>query len=113
MEAIGLPYSKEFGTSNIIATLNEGVGIGEIHEGNTNNVVCDQVLTHDTIRTHRDDMDELIYRRIEEIAANVTRDMEGIAVVETSKYTPALRNDHYLADAIVQAGIKTLDQMNK
>jgi len=84
------------------------IGIGEIHGGNANNVVCDQVMMHGTIRTHRDEMDKLIYRRIEEIAANVARDMGGTAVVETSKYNPALRNDHYLADAIVEAGIKVV-----
>ena len=82
------------------------IGIGEIHGGNANNVVCDQVMMHGTIRTHRDEMDKLIYRRIEEICANVAKDMGGTAVVETSKYNPALRNDHYLADAIVEAGIK-------
>ena len=88
------------------------IGIGEIHGGNANNVVCDQVMMHGTIRTHRDEMDKLIYRRIEEIATNVARDMGGTATVETSKYNPALRNDHYLADALWDAGVKTVGAEN-
>ena len=88
------------------------IGIGEIHGGNANNVVCDQVMMHGTIRTHRDEMDKLIYRRIEEIAANTAKDLGGTAVVETSKYNPALRNDHYLADAIWDAGVKVVGAEN-
>ena len=88
------------------------IGIGEIHGGNANNVVCDQVMMHGTIRTHRDEMDKLIYRRIEEIAENVAKDMGGTARVETSKYNPALRNDHYLADALWEAGVKTIGTEN-
>jgi amidohydrolase len=88
------------------------IGIGEIHGGNANNVVCDQVMMHGTIRTQRDEVDKLIYRRIEEIAQNVARDMGGTARVETSKYNPALRNDHYLADAIWDAGVKVVGAEN-
>ena len=88
------------------------IGIGEIHGGNANNVVCDHVMMHGTIRTHRDEMDKLIYRRIEEISESVAKDMGGSAYVETSKYNPALRNDHYLADAIVEAGIKVAGAEN-
>lgn len=88
------------------------IGIGEIHGGNANNVVCDQVMMHGTIRTHRDEMDKLIYRRIEEIAANTAKDLGGTARVETSKYNPALRNDHHLADAIWEAGEKVVGTEN-
>ncbi len=79
------------------------IGIGEIHGGHANNVICDQVMMHGTIRTHRNDLDEQIYKRIEEIAHSVAKDMGGSAVVETAKYYPVLINDPDVSDRILQA----------
>ena len=79
------------------------IGIGEFHGGHANNVVCDQVMMHGTIRTHRNDLDEHIYNRIEQIAQSVAKDMGGSAVVETAKYYPVLINDGAVSDAILQA----------
>lgn len=79
------------------------VGIGEIHGGFANNVVCDHVMMHGTIRTHRNDLDTQIYHRIEQIAQSVAQDMGGSAVVETAKYYPVLINDADVSDAILQA----------
>lgn len=84
------------------------IGIGEIHGGHANNVVCDSVILNGTIRTHKNEMDELVYRRIIEIAQATARDMGGTAEVETYKFNPALRNDHALADGIVAAATKIL-----
>ena len=88
------------------------VGIGEIHGGNANNVVCDHVMMHGTIRTLSDEMDQKIFRRIEEICESVSKDMGGSYYIETSKYNPALRNDHTLADWIVEAATKTIGAEN-
>ena len=79
------------------------IGIGEIHGGHANNVVCDYVMMHGTIRTHRNDLDEHIYKRIEQIAECVGKDMGGSAVVETTKFYPVLINDPNVSDAILQA----------
>lgn len=79
------------------------IGIGEFHGGYANNVICDQVMMHGTIRAQRNDLDEYIYKRIEEITHNVAADMGGSAVVETAKYYPVLNNDGAVADAIIQA----------
>ena len=76
------------------------IGIGEIKGGFANNVVCDNVMLNGTIRTHKNEMDEYIYRRIIEISQNVARD--------TYKFNPALRNDHAVADGIIAAATKAL-----
>lgn len=86
------------------------IGIGEVKGGHANNVVCDYVMLNGTVRTHRNEVDEYIYRRITEIAQNTARDMGGTAEVETYKFNPALRNDHALADAIIAAGKEVLGE---
>lgn len=88
------------------------IGIGEFHGGSANNIVCDQVMMHGTIRTVSNETDALIYRRIEEIAENVARDMGGSARVETTKHYPALRNDHCLVDGILDAAAKIVGKEN-
>lgn len=79
------------------------IGIGEIHGGHANNVICDQVMMHGTIRTHSNDLDKQIYERIEQIAHSVAEDMGGTASVETAKYYPVLINDPTVSDNILQA----------
>lgn len=82
------------------------IGIGEIHGGKANNVVCDRVMLHGTIRTHRNELDEHIYKRITQIAQSVAADMGGSATVETTKYYPVLINDPQVADAVLEAAEK-------
>lgn len=79
------------------------IGIGEFHGGYANNVICDQVMMHGTIRAQRNELDEYIYKRIEEIACNAAAEMGGSAVVETAKFYPVLVNDGAVADDIIQA----------
>lgn len=79
------------------------IGIGEIHGGHANNVICDEVMMHGTIRTHRNDLDAHIYQRIEQIAHSVAADMGGSAVMETAKFYPVLINDSGVSDAIIHA----------
>lgn len=84
------------------------IGIGEIHGGKANNVVCDEVMLHGTIRTHRNDLDQQIYSRIEQIAKSVAEDMGGTAAVETTKFYPVLHNDLQVSDGILSAAEKVI-----
>ena len=84
------------------------IGIGEIHGGNARNIVCDHVFLHGTVRTLRDETDKIVTRRMEQIAANVAKDMGGTGYIEYAGYNPALINDHALADAIIEAGNKVV-----
>ena len=84
------------------------IGIGAIHGGKARNIVCDHVYLHGTVRTLHDTTDQLVMKRMEEIATNVARDMGGNAYIEHEGYNPALINDHALADAIMEAGTKVV-----
>ena len=84
------------------------IGIGEFHGGHANNVVCDQVMMHGTIRTHKNELDAYIYKRIEQIAESVAKDMGGSAVVETAKHYPVLINDSEVSDLLIDAAEKII-----
>ena len=86
------------------------LAIGEIHGGKANNVVCDEVMMHGTIRALTPEMDEFLFRRVNEICQSVAKDMGGSCKIETTKYYPCLCNDHAVADAIVAAAEKHLSK---
>ena len=88
------------------------IGIGEFHGGSANNIVCDQVMLHGTIRTINQQMDERIYQRICQIAENTARDMGGSATVETTKYYPPLCNNPMVAEAVNKAAEKIVSKDN-
>jgi amidohydrolase len=79
------------------------IGIGEIHGGFTNNIICDHVMMHGTIRTVTNEMDRYIYQRIEEICASVTKDMGATFTLRTNKAYPVLCNDPRITDLIAAA----------
>ncbi len=78
------------------------VGIGEIHGGNTNNIVCDHVMMHGTIRTLDVELDSYIFRRIGEIADAVSRDMGGRYEIKTTKLYPAVHNTPQVVEDITR-----------
>jgi len=79
------------------------IGVGEIHGGSVNNVVCDHVVMNFSLRTQRTELDAFIYNRIAQIANSVASDMGGRAELETYKYSPALHNVPYIVDALESA----------
>ena len=84
------------------------VAIGEIHGGFTNNVMCDEVMMHGTIRALDPDLDAFLFRRVEEIADAISREMGGRYTLETTKHYPALINDHKIADRLSAAAEKVV-----
>lgn len=86
------------------------IGIGEIHGGRANNILCDYVMMHGSIRTHDNELDQQIYRRIQEICNNVASDMGGRAVVETTKYSPALLNNGQIVDELRESALKVVPE---
>ncbi len=79
------------------------VGVGEIHGGNANNVICDHVHMHGTIRALDTKHDEYLYRRIGEIAKCIAEDAGGRAELSTTKFYPVLKNDPATAREVVAA----------
>ena len=82
------------------------IGVGSIHGGEVNNIVCDHVVMDISVRTQHTELDSRIYQRITHIAQSVAEDMGGRAELETYKYSPALRNDPVIADAVENAAMK-------
>ena len=88
------------------------IGVGAIHGGTVNNIVCDHVEMNVSVRTQSTALDEHIYKRITQIAQSVATDMGGRAELETYKYVPALINDLNIADYLEEAATKVLGKEN-
>ena len=84
------------------------VGVGEFHGGSANNIICDHVHMHVTIRTHETAHDEYIYRRIGEIAKCLAEDAGGRAELVTTKHYPVLYNDPTVAREVAAAARRAL-----
>ena len=78
------------------------VGIGEFHGGTANNIICDHVHMHGTIRALDPKIDAFLYRRIGEIADALTRDAGGSYTLETTKHYPVLINDKTVAEDLAE-----------
>ena len=88
------------------------VGIGEIHGGHANNVVCDYVRMHGTIRSANNETDETVFRRIDEIAKSVTATRGARYELTTTKRYPVLTNDESLARMLYDCGARVLGAEN-
>ena len=88
------------------------IGVGAIHGGTVNNIICDHVEMDVSLRTQKTELDAHIYKRITQIAESVAADMGGRAVLETYKYVPALINDFRIADALEEAAVKMVGPEN-
>lgn len=84
------------------------VGIGEIHGGSANNVICDYVRMHGTIRAHDTATDTYLYRRIGEIARSIAEDAGGRIELTTTKHYPVLINHPGVAAAVTRAAERAL-----
>lgn len=82
------------------------VGVGTIHGGNVNNIVCDHVEMSFSIRTQSTPLSNHIYERIQQIANSVAADMGGRAEMEPLKFAPALHNDLTVCDQLEAAAAK-------
>ena len=86
------------------------LGIGEFHGGSANNIVCDHVRLHGTIRTISNRAHDHIWGRVNEIATRTAEDMGGHAEVITSKHYPAVVNNPELAKMIADIGREVLGE---
>ncbi len=78
------------------------LGIGEIHGGFTNNVICDHVHMHGTIRTTSNDVDSYIFRRIREISESVAVGMGGRVEISTTKHYPSVINNPEMTKVVLE-----------
>lgn len=108
VDAIAMAARVYDGIQVMKQTLSEPViiGVGAIHGGETNNIICDHVMMNVSLRTQETSLDKRIYDRITQIAEDIAAEMGGKAMLETYKYTPALRNDLVVADEVETAAKK-------
>ncbi len=78
------------------------IGFGEIHGGTARNIICDQVIMNGTIRALDADSDQFAIKRIEEIAASVSKDMGGSYEIECEQFYPVLKNDGDVAEKLIK-----------
>lgn len=88
------------------------IGVGSIHGGNVNNIVCDHVVMDVSVRTQRTELDAHIFERITHIANGVAEDMGGRAEIEVHKYSPALRNHPDILNKLESAAKKVVGPEN-
>ena len=79
------------------------IGIGEFHGGSANNVICDEVMLHGTVRALSDAVDAKVFRRMEEIVQSVAADMGGSGWIESYNYTPCVINHPDVRDGLRKA----------
>jgi len=86
------------------------INIGELHSGHANNIVSYYAVMSLTIRSLKNEVDARIYQKIQKIAESAASMMGGSAEVETYKFSPALINDHGVADGIIEAARKIVTE---
>ena len=88
------------------------IGIGSIHGGTVNNIICDHVVMDVSVRTQHTELDAHIFERITHIAQSVAEDMGGRAEIEVHKYSPALRNDLTILSRLEESAKKVVGPEN-
>ncbi|WP_194777228.1 amidohydrolase [Pararhodonellum marinum] len=83
------------------------VTIGAIHGGIRHNIIPEQVDMIGTIRTYTDEQQDLVHRRIKEIAEGIATSAGAEANVQISKLYPATVNDPELTTKM----LPTLEQV--
>lgn len=86
------------------------IGFGEIHGGTARNVICDEVVMQGTIRALDAVSDTFAARRIEEIAACVSKDIGGSYSIDCEQFYPVLLNDQTIADKLAKIIKETLGE---
>ncbi|MEN8250226.1 MAG: amidohydrolase [Bacteroidota bacterium] len=102
---------------NLKPTESAVVTVGSIQGGVKHNIIPDNVILKLTLRTYKDDVREMVHRRIEEIARGVAISaglpedlMPEVKFPET--FTPANYNDSDLIDIMTDVASKSIGEEN-
>lgn len=76
------------------------VTIGKFEGGKTHNAIPSQVIMEGTIRFHKKEIGDFIYKRMEEITTNTAELFRGSATIEEIASVPPLVNDETLANEV-------------
>ena len=88
------------------------IGIGQIQGGHTHNILCDELMMFGTVRALSEEMDQKVFRRMEQIVDSVSRDMGGSGWVESCNYTPCVINHPQVRDQLRIAAKQAIGSEN-
>ncbi|BBF43752.1 N-acetyl-L,L-diaminopimelate deacetylase [Lachnospiraceae bacterium KM106-2] len=91
---------QEITSREISATESAVITIGKFVGGETHNVIPKDVIMEGTIRYHKKEMGEFIYKRMEEIVTSTGKMFRGNATIDEVASVPPLINDESLADEL-------------
>lgn len=77
------------------------ITIGSIHGGTTNNVLCEEVKLHGTLRTLTPEIRELMHRRIPELCEGIVQSMGGALRMRIENGYCACVNDVFEANRVM------------
>jgi len=91
---------QEITSREISATESVVITVGKFISGETHNVIPGKAVLEGTIRYHKKDMGDFVYKRMEEIVETTAKMFRGKATIEEVASVPPLVNDEKLADEI-------------
>ncbi len=86
--------------------------IGTIQGGTAVNVVAAQAKMTGTLRTHCDEVDAYVAKRMEDIVTNVAREVGATTRVVTKKTLPPVYNDEKINKRLMDAAAKVVGREN-
>lgn len=82
--------------------------VGAIEGGITNNIIADHCRMFCTLRTHREETEELLLNRMKEICEGTARTSGGQFTFTVSKHYPIVYNNAVLVEKMRQTAEKTI-----
>ena len=91
---------QEITSREISATESVVITVGKFVSGETHNVIPGKAVLEGTIRYHKKDIGDFVYKRMEEIVETTAKMFRGKATMEEVASVPPLINDEKLANEI-------------
>lgn len=88
------------------------ISVGQMDAGTTYNVIPEKVIIKGTVRSYSNDVHRLLYRRILEMAQNLSTAFHCTAALETVAIVAAVVNDPDAADAVQLAAESVVGREN-
>lgn len=88
------------------------LNIGAFNGGHTNNIICDYCSMYGTLRTHSDEVNDYLCRRIPQIADGIAAMHGGRAQFTVKKFLPAVINDAMITQRMYHAAATLLGEEN-
>lgn len=88
------------------------LNIGAFNGGQTNNIICDYCTMYGTLRTHSDEVNDYLCRRIHQITEGIAAMHNGRAQFTVKKFLPAVINDPVITQRMRHAAAGLLGENN-